>query len=256
MVIYDCFIYNGEFKMLNFRLHELRDLVDYFVIAESDHTFKGDKRELAYPEQRKAFDTFESKIIYLRHSAVPHPDPWANETDLRNHLAVGLLSRKLYPEDVIVLSDVDEIPDTCTLERIRRVNFSGIGTFYQNFHYYNLRCRSTRKWCGSTFFNYGSGYLKLGFQQLRENRHHLPKVGSDGDFTSGGWHLSYFGDPQAIIQKIRSFSHQEFNRPRYTDPKVIEDCIRNGRDLLFRKEEQFETIDNPTYVPKHASLLD
>jgi hypothetical protein len=37
---------HGEEKMLFFRLNELDDYVDYFIISESEYTFKGDKNEL------------------------------------------------------------------------------------------------------------------------------------------------------------------------------------------------------------------
>ncbi len=47
-MIVDCFLYNGEEKMLNFRLHELNDYVNYFVICESPYTFSGRKRELKF----------------------------------------------------------------------------------------------------------------------------------------------------------------------------------------------------------------
>lgn len=254
--IYDCFLYNGEFKMLNFRMHELDHLVDYFVIGESEYTFKGDKRELDLPKQFKHLSKFNHKIIYVPHSDPPYVNAWDNERNQRNHIQMGLVGYKLNTNDLIMLSDVDEIPDVKYLEKISVSGFTGIGTFYQNFHYYNFKCRSKYKWEGTIFFNYGSGYLKLGFDQLRSNRYHLPKIGSDGNYTSGGWHLSYFGDTDFIIRKIQSFSHQEFNTPRYTDPKVIEECIKSGSDLFFRKNEHFELISNNEYLPKFSKLLE
>src|SRR6185295_16073383 len=38
----------------------------------------------------------------------------------------------------------------------------------------------------------------------------------------GGWHFSYLADTARIRRKIDSFSHQELNIPRYTDPKEVE----------------------------------
>lgn len=255
MTVFDCFLYNGEFKMLNFRLHELNDLVDYFVIGESEYTFKGDKRTLVFPAQRPMLEKFSDKIIYVRHTQRPLSDPWDNERDQRNNLQLGLQIHHLKDSDLIMLSDVDEIPDTAFLAFIRKTGFWGIGVSYQNFHYYNFKCRNVKKWPGTVFFNCGSGYLKLGFEQLRKNRLHLPKVGCDGDYTSGGWHFSYFGDAQFIIDKIKSFAHQEYNRPEFTDPEVIEECIKSGKDLFFRKGEKFELVENQSYLPKFISLL-
>ena len=39
MKIVDCFIFYNELDMLEFRLKELNDIVDYFVLVESTYTF-------------------------------------------------------------------------------------------------------------------------------------------------------------------------------------------------------------------------
>ncbi|HDC4547496.1 TPA: benzoate transporter, partial [Enterobacter cloacae] len=38
-MIYDCFLYYDEDMLLDIRLNTLNDVVDYFVIVESTHTF-------------------------------------------------------------------------------------------------------------------------------------------------------------------------------------------------------------------------
>ena len=40
-IIVDSFIFYNELDMLEFRLTELNDVVDYFVIVEATHTFSG-----------------------------------------------------------------------------------------------------------------------------------------------------------------------------------------------------------------------
>ena len=45
MKIYDCFIFNGENSILEIRLNELDNIVDYFVIIEFGETFTGIKKE-------------------------------------------------------------------------------------------------------------------------------------------------------------------------------------------------------------------
>ena len=33
--VYDCFLFNNELNMLNLRLHELDNVVDFFVLVEA-----------------------------------------------------------------------------------------------------------------------------------------------------------------------------------------------------------------------------
>jgi beta-1,4-mannosyl-glycoprotein beta-1,4-N-acetylglucosaminyltransferase len=45
--IVDCFIFHNELDMLKFRLKELYDVVDYFVLVESTKTFtNADKKTI------------------------------------------------------------------------------------------------------------------------------------------------------------------------------------------------------------------
>ena len=43
--IIDCFIFYNEFDMINYRLNVLNDIVDFFVIVESTHTFSGREKK-------------------------------------------------------------------------------------------------------------------------------------------------------------------------------------------------------------------
>ena len=44
--IIDCFIFYNELDLLEYRLNILNDVVDYFVIVESTHTFVGKEKVL------------------------------------------------------------------------------------------------------------------------------------------------------------------------------------------------------------------
>jgi beta-1,4-mannosyl-glycoprotein beta-1,4-N-acetylglucosaminyltransferase len=49
-----------------------------------------------------------------------------------------------------------------------------------------------------------------------------------------GWHWSYLGGVDAVIQKIRSYSHTEANTERIADRSRIERALRDGTDFLGR----------------------
>lgn len=42
--MYDAILFSNEMEILEVRLHELHEVVDKFVIVESDHTFTGSIR--------------------------------------------------------------------------------------------------------------------------------------------------------------------------------------------------------------------
>ena len=46
MKIYDCFLFFNELDLLEIRLNELDEVVDYFVIVEGESTFQSKPKEL------------------------------------------------------------------------------------------------------------------------------------------------------------------------------------------------------------------
>ena len=63
MKVYDCFTFFNEIDLLEIRLNELNDVVDYFVIVEGTQTFQNKPKPSYYLENKKRFKDFESKII-------------------------------------------------------------------------------------------------------------------------------------------------------------------------------------------------
>lgn len=256
MKLFDCFLYNGEDKMLNFRLHELDCYVDKFIIVEGAYTFKGDPKPLKFDV--KKFAKFADKIIYKSCNISPLSNAWSNETNQRNYLKEGFRNIELTTNDVIMLSDVDEIPDLTFVKQIKNTPYSGVNTSFHNFYYYNINCRKKGKWPGTVFINAGLFHEKLNFNfdVLRNARHSFPLIGTHQDYSSGGWHFSYFGDTDYIINKIKSFSHQEYNNEKYTNPEIITELIKNKKDLFFREDpsEEFDDVVE-SYLPVHFNLL-
>ena len=131
MKIFDCFMYFDEEMILDLRLNILNKYVDYFVIVESTFTHRGEKRELKFNQNK--FEQFKDKIIYLIYDQVPEniENINANDTEKeksrklimnaifrengqRNFIEKGLKSAE--SEDIILISDVDEIPNLNDLD--------------------------------------------------------------------------------------------------------------------------------------------
>ena len=154
MKIFDCFMYFDEDTVLELRLNVLDKFIDYFVIVESTFTHKGDERKLKF--DIKKFSKFKDKIIYLVYDIEPKNIEKILESDdetkksikyiynaayrengQRNFISNGL--KDAQPNDLILISDVDEIPN---LENFDYQNFNEkIIIFKQDMFYYKFNLK-------------------------------------------------------------------------------------------------------------------
>ena len=242
--IYDCFCYFNEDLLLELRLETLWSYVDYFVIVESVYTISGNPKPLNY--KPALFEKYLSKIRYLVVTDYPEglSDAWRNERFQRNYIANGLLDAK--PTDWVMISDVDEIPRPEAIALFNPTQFKR-GDFEQDAYayYLNNRCQQNGEnvlWYGSkiTTYNHFQHFFKcaesvrsfkikgvLGFIYRK-----LLKKQSIQIIQHGGWHFTWIASIEKIILKIESYAHQEYNRPEYKDPIVIQAKIAAGEDIL------------------------
>lgn len=252
--IIDCFIFYNELELLTYRLNILYNVVDYFIIVESTHTFTGKEKKLFYNDNKFLFENFSDKIIHIIVNNLPYKYPdinlnnneqWKNEAFQRNAISFGINHiTNLNDNDVIIISDLDEIPDPNTLENIKNdIIKVDINILEMDFYYYNLNSTFTDKWPLCKIMSYNRYKdLNISCENIRQLK--VPVI------QKGGWHLSYFGDANFIKNKIISFSHQEYNNDYYTDLSKIEYKINNSIDLFDRniRIQQIEIKDNP-YLP-------
>jgi len=72
----------------------------------------------------------------------------------------------------------------------------------------------------------------------------------------GGWHFSFLKKPEGIANKIKSYSHSEYNKLEFTDQKKIKERIENKIDIFNRNfEYQRINLDNifPKYILENMS---
>lgn len=261
--IIDCFLFYTELDMLQYRLSVLNDYVDYFVLVEATHTFSGKQKQLLYNENKNRFEKYKDKIIHLIVYDMPFQYPninydlnqqWLNEAYQRNCLKYGIDVLKLQDSDVIIISDVDEIPDTQILSKIKTndlpINFNSLE---QDMYYYNLNIKHNDKWYFSKILNYKKyNEMNLTVHDIRMNFGNNLCV----PIKNGGWHLSYFGTEENIKSKIMDFSHQELNTTEFTDVKKIKERINKGIDLFDRGIKITNVpIEENNYLPPSYNLL-
>ena len=262
MAIYDCFQYFNEDHILDLRFNILNEKVDYFIISESTKTHQGTEKKLNF--KLNNFKKFKHKIKYIvadyekkidfeNHTMGESPV----EQHQRNSLTEGLVHAN--DNDLIVLSDSDEIPDLTKLNQIKKnTKFTA---FSQMMFMYKLNLQNLNEsnWIGSKMA------LKKNFPLPQELRNLKFKEYSFWRFDKirqqtikGGWHFSFLQKPSDIIKKIKSFSHGEFNEVQFVDEKRIEERITNNEDVFGRGYDLKKiNIDEryPSFIRENKNIL-
>ena len=124
-MLYDAFLFYNEMRLLEIRLNELKNVVDRFVIVESNITFQGKPKPLYFWDNRDRFSAFQDRIIHVPVVDMPATDdPWQREYYQRNCIARGLTDCS--SDDVIMISDADEIPKADVVAQISDKKYPGI----------------------------------------------------------------------------------------------------------------------------------
>lgn len=252
--VIDGFIFYNELDMLQLRLKEMNDEVDYFILVESTKTFTNKPKELYYENNKKQFVEYENKIIHITVENMPdgesYSSNWDREAHQRNSIKIGIDKLNLKDEDIIFISDVDEIIDPKIINIIKTSNINNIYSLTMDFYYYNLNYKVDHSWLFAKVLNFGFlNKINLSLHQLR-----LAQVLNITN--KAGWHLSYFGDIKFIINKIKNFCHQEHNKEEFLDEKRLENIIKNGEDLFDRDMKlSYIKFEDNNYLPNNYKLL-
>ena len=286
-------MYFDEDLLLDLRLNILDKYVKKFVITEATYLHSGKEKKLKF--DIKNFSKFKDKIIYIivdKHPAgIKNVDPNDNfelknkkildnslkrENNQRNQLLNGL--KNANEDDLILSSDLDEIPDLSNFKfknkitlfeqkvfyykfNLMQPNFSWMGTRackkkqLKEFQWIrNIKSKSYPFWRLDTFFS-RKKYLNIDIVNI------------------GGWHFTSIKNPEDIFYKLSNFMHHlEFEYSGLTvqdmekmiaEKKILYDHSAKqegdkytGRQSLVKINDSFL----PTYVrenlEKYKSWLD
>lgn len=235
--VYDCFTFFNETNVLKLRLAELNEVVDFFIIVESCVTHTGHPKDFNFEKfcnEDSFFHTYLPKILYIKLTESPE-GAWVRENYQRNCIMHGL--SKAQPEDIILISDLDEIPNPGVITQYKENNLEDTFVCQQDFYYYNIESKiESQVWCGTLIARFRN--LPNPLQSMRDARETYPKI------KNGGWHLSYFGGKDIIRTKIKNFAHCEFDLAQFTDIDKIASRMERGVD----------PFDRPHYVIKHIDI--
>ena len=262
MAIYDCFQYFNEDHMLDLRFNILNDHVDYFVISESTKTHQGEDKKLNFNINN--FLKYKNKIKYIvadfkrDKNFINHKGGESIiEQHQRNCLSKGLIGAD--DNDLIILSDSDEIPDLNKINQIKpKTKYTA---FSQKMFMYKLNLQNLNEsnWMGSKIS------LKKNLPELQKLRDlkfkkypfwRIDKLTQQ--IIKGGWHFSFLQKPSDIARKIKSFSHGEFNQNKFINEKKIQEKISKNEDI-FERGFDLKKIDidetYPGYIRRNKNIL-
>lgn len=251
MKVYDCFTFFNELDVLEIRLQELWDVVDVFVLAESNLSHSGKPKDYIFENNKDRFSKYMSKIQRVVVNDMPETtDSWTRERYQRRSLLKGL--QNIHPEDIIITSDVDEIPRAEAIEMIKLDE--------NNWDRYILTI---------PMFQYKLNFMKIydivkqpnimvtrarcytDPQQEREYTFPWNRKPDDLVFIEhAGWHFTYFGNNDHAITKIQNFAHTETDTPdminrHNIDWFILNKCGHHGP----AHSEKFEYVKVDDYFP-------
>ena len=200
---FDCFPFNNELDMLECRLTELGDVVDTFVLVEATVTHGGNRpKPLHYRENQDRFAEWSDRIVAVEAHYLPNDaDAWSREHAQREYIRVGLIEAGVEPDDLILQSDVDEIPRA---DVVANLDPDGYVVCEQDLYCFAVDWLHPQPWRGTV----AAKYRHIGDRMaaMRDARLWAPTVIPDA-----GWHLSWLGGPEATQQKLDSFCHPEID---------------------------------------------
>lgn len=267
-MIVDCFLFFQELDLLEIRLKYLYDVVDQFIILESTESFTGKEKPLIYKKNSKRFEKYIDKINYFvindKHLTFSSIQNFLKEKDEKVYLSILKIlnnhshydkSKKNYfldtyhreclhvplskicsNKDIVLISDIDEIPNKFALKELKRKEYlKGIMVFSQNEFKYKLNSLSSRNWLGTLVGKYELIRGK-SLNLFRKNSTNFKKI------NPGGYHFTSIGTEEEIINKIENWTHQEYNL-KIIKRNVLHNLLR-GRDIFYRFGEKRNKIIN------------
>ncbi len=252
--IINAITFNIEFELLEARLYELDDVVDVFIVLESNFSnYAGEPKPMRlYQRLIKGYlKRFHHKLFYLFLDTFPEEgknDGWLVDQNMRHFIGSEGLRRVVNkkPDDIFIYTDADELPSREALLFLKLHDGYpepfGFTLRWSVFGFFWRQLEPTRVYAGCTIammryvFQYDAYQLRSGDYYTRHQPliqaytqtgghvydWHLGEVG-----VNAGWHCSWCMPPERIKIKLQSAINADF--PRWGDfpEKLKVDYIRN-----------------------------
>lgn len=257
MRLFDCFTFFNELDLLEIRLEELDSVVDQFVLAESPYTFTGKPKPLIFGENKQRFARYLHKITHIVVDDLPMGDSitaWNREHFQRSALKRGLADAA--PEDLVLLSDVDEIPKRAILQKVKNdpATAQQMTILEAEIFLYYLNTRPKTR----VFFDKAPRILAKRYlrdpQVLRGYRTRFSRnpglaflqpiaARFRALFAFGAplktvlvpeavWHFTYMGGAEKVRDKVLSYAHTEMQTEANTSADALSQRIARREAIV------------------------
>ncbi|XP_064472772.1 beta-1,4-mannosyl-glycoprotein 4-beta-N-acetylglucosaminyltransferase-like [Ornithodoros turicata] len=271
---------NHEMDMLEIRVHELNDVVDVFVICESNYTAYGEPKPLYLLRNlRNGFlKEFQHKIVYVWLDHFPEggkEDGWIADSYLRTFLwkqGKTQLSG-LRDDDLFILTDADEIPRAEVVAFLKnhdgfgepiswRLRWHVFGFFWLNFmEHVEVSAACTIKYLREALkddaINVRSGKLPKDAQPWQRAMMDEWTIGQNRG-QNGGWHCSWCYKTEDVKIKLVSAQKSDGTRwgdfPEKMETKYLLSLVKEGRWFNGKKiglRSHVDSTTTPAYVLAH-----
>jgi beta-1,4-mannosyl-glycoprotein beta-1,4-N-acetylglucosaminyltransferase len=255
--IYDCFPIFNELDLLEIRLEELNSVVDKFIITEANATHQGNPKPLYLTQNMSRFEKYKDKIEIIYVDLLSNiPDPtskqdWTRERFQRNK-AYDYLKSVCSPSDIIIVSDADEIPRVEAINKYISDKKDAVGVLLQDrfMYYLNYKNISTDEPQLNSKILRFEMFNKYNYQELTAMRYaDAEKLMPTYTIPNGGWHFTFQGGLQKVIEKVKSFAHREYTVPEKINYERMLKNFEEGIDVYDAKTT-WERIDVDDTFPK------
>lgn len=255
MKIYDCSLFRNELDLLELRLNELYNHVDYFVIVEATHTFQGQNKELVLKNNWDKFKSWHDKMIHVIVDDMPNTgNAWDNDFHQRNAISRGIVNAD--DDDIVIICDGDEIlrPSVIDDMRVNLRDVYGFRTPYFNFKFNYMLVDNHESYC--VWITAGKKKFIGKPEDFRAKRFRLTQLGYEYDdgqikmYEHAGWHFTYLGDTDWVKTKLQSFAHTELNKPEVLENINVEQMINAGVGFNPLDNRPFVKVALTDYFPE------
>ena len=287
MKLIDCFLYHNEDLVLDIRLNTLNEHVNKFVIVESKFDHQGNKKGLNF--DFKKFKKFEHKIKYIVLEDQPkdlHEISEKDDNEIKKNKIIdnGQIRethqrnfslkeiKKLHKDDLIMINDLDEIPNLTNFSYKRKITI-----FKQKMFYYKLNLEYPNfDWMGTKICKIKHLHNPQWLRSVKSKKYSFwrpdvlfsKKKYSNIEFVdTGGWHFTNVMTPEVLDIKMRAFSHHlEYEESGYDSDK-LKKLIQNKKVLYnhaadkkdqdkWQEGSSLQTVDLeklPNYINENSS---
>ena len=272
MNLYDCFMYFDEDLLLDLRLNTLDEYVKKFVITEATYTHNGNKKNLNFNINN--FKKFKDKIEYIVVDKQPDNILNLSENDTkvqrgeklilngmaRDYFQRENLSRGLseaQEEDLILISDLDEIPDIKQLDASKIKNniiifeqkmfYYKFNLFYDDYTWFGTKAVKRKKFLSPQWLRNikGKNYPKWRLDTLFSKKKYSNLI----FVKNGGWHFTCLRTAEELEKKLLNFAHHY----EYEESGLNLD---NLKKLISEKRVMYDhNIDQKGYKWSGKSIL-